>query len=273
MNRRFLLVAVLLAGLSFALAYAKLSSNDSGGSSSPAAGSQPVVVAKVPIKQRTLITPEMLEVKNVPLNAISTGAISTLEAASGKVTKFPIEINQQVVSAAIVDTSAPITAPALSYVVPTGKRAMSIQASQVSMAGGLILPGDYVDLIWGCCSDRPVVVSTLLRNVQVAAVAQVIVNSGPTGEDGAAPVQAETGAPQPDAVSLTLLLTPQETQLLFLAESTGKIRADLRGIGDETVADTGFNLLTDILPLDIVERLPEELRPEGYKDPAAAAAQ
>ena len=34
------------------------------------AGDQQVVVAQVPIKQRTTITADMLEVKSVPLNAV-----------------------------------------------------------------------------------------------------------------------------------------------------------------------------------------------------------
>jgi pilus assembly protein CpaB len=274
MNRRFLLVAVLLAGLSAALVYARISSTDDSGGRSAGSGEQAVVVAKTAIKQRTAITPEMLEVKPVATEDAITGAFTSIDQVVGKVTKFPIEANQQVAAIAVVDTAQPASVQALSYVVPTGKRAMSITASQVISAGGLILPGDYVDVIWGCCSDRPVVVNTILRNVQVAAVAQNIVNSGPVAEDdpSGVPVAAEASPPVPDAVTITLLLTPEEAQRVFLAESIGKIRVDLRGIGDETTPDSGFALLTDLLPLDIVNALPEELRPEGYRDAVPAPA-
>ena len=179
-NRRFLLVAILLAGLSAALVYAKISANDGSSTTTKAvAGDQQVVVAKVPIKERTTITAAMLEVKSVPLNTVAVGAFTDVPTAVGKVTKFPVEVNQQLVGSAVIDTARPIADAALSYVVPTGKRAMSISASQVANAGGLILPGDWVDIIWGCCSDRPVVTKTLLRNIQVAAVAQSIVPPGP----------------------------------------------------------------------------------------------
>lgn len=281
MNRRFLLVAVLLAGLSAALVYAKISS-DSGGTSSPniSAGDSQVVVAKVPIKQRTTITPAMLEVKSVRL-PLATGAYTTVQEVVGKVTKFPIEVNQQVVASSVVDTSRPIANAALSYVVPTGRRAMSISASQVANAGGLILPGDWVDIIWGCCSDRAVVTKTLLRNVQVAAVAQSIVSSGPVTNvianptPGAAvspggstnPVAADTATAAPDAATVTLLLTPEEVQILFLAESNGKLRLDLRGPGDQDTPDTGVTIVTQtqLLPVDALRDLPDALKPDGYK--------
>lgn len=281
-NRRFLLVAILLAGLSAALVYAKISAGDTSTSTKVAAGDQQVVVAKVPIKERTTITAAMLDVKSVPLNTIALGAFTDVPTAVGKVTKFPVEVNQQLVSAAVIDTSRPITNAALSYVVPTGKRAMSISASQVANAGGLILPGDWVDIVWGCCSDKAIVTKTLLRNIQVVAVAQTIVSSGPVtsanptaaaGAPAAAPgvstnpVAASNAIPVPEASTVTLLLTPQEVQILFLAESNGKLRLSERGVGDQDTPDTGYVIITQpqLLPVDALRDLPDALKPDGYK--------
>jgi pilus assembly protein CpaB len=278
-NRRFLLVAILLAGLSAALVYAKISASDGGSTSSQvSAGDQQVVVAKVPIKERTTITAAMVEVKSVPLNSVSVGAITDATGAIGKVTKFPLEANQQLVGSAIIDTSRPVAGAALSYVVPTGKRAMSVSASQVGNAGGLILPGDWIDVVWTCCSDRPVITKTLLRNIQVAAVAQTIVPSGPVNNSATPaagepangpstnPVAASAAIAVPDATTVTLLLTPQEAQIIFLAESNGKLRMDLRGVGDLDTPDTGYTNVTqpELLPLDAVSTLPDALKPEGY---------
>ena len=278
MNRRFLLVAILLAGLSAALVYAKISASDGTTSTKVVAGDQQVVVAKVPIKQRTTITPAMLEVKSVPLNSVAVGAFTNVQDALGKVTKFPVETNQQLVASAVVDTTRPAADAALSYVVPTGKRAMSISASQVANAGGLILPGDWVDIVWGCC-DKTVVTKTLLRNIQVAAIAQSVVSSGPvtnlnaTPGAGAVPgsstnpVAADPAKAAPDATTVTLLLTPEEVQILFLAESNGKLRLDLRGVGDQDTPDTGVTIVTQqqLLPVDALRELPDALKPDGYK--------
>ncbi len=271
-NRKFLVVAVLFGALTAALFYALTArSGGSTGGSSTVAGDVQVVVAKVPIKQRTTITADMLEVKSVPANVLTAGAFSSLADAAGKVTKYPIEANQQVASSAVIDTAKPVADAALSLVVPTGRRAMSIQASQVSNAGGLILPGDYVDLVWACCQDKVVVTRTLLRNVQVVAIAQTLISSGPVGSKSAstagsdAPVAADAAKALPDAVTMTLLLTPTESQQLFLAEQTGKLRAVLRNVGDQDVADTPPSSFLEIAPVDLLKSLPDALRPEGFK--------
>jgi len=275
-NRKFLIVAVLFGALTAVLFYALTSRGGSSHTSTATAGDQPVVVAKVAIKQRTTITADMLEVKSVPLNTVITGAYTDAGQAVGKVTKFPIDANQQVVGSAVIDTARPVSDSALSLVVPVGRRAMSMQASQVITAGGLILPGDFVDIIWTCCKNpnRAIATKTLLRNVQVAAVAQSIVDAGPvasgktsggTTSAGQEPVAGAQGKALPDAVTLTLLLTPEEAQQVFMAELTGDLRADLRSVGDQDTPDVGLTLITQLLPIDSLRTLPDALKPDGYK--------
>lgn len=274
MNRRFLLLAILLGVLSAVLVYVRISGNESDGTSAPAAaGDQQVVVAATAIKQRTTITPEMVELKTVPGSAVATGAMTDLESVIGKVTKFPIEANQQVLSSAIVSTDRPTEDASLAQFVPVGRRAVAIKASQIINAGGLVLPGDWVDIGWSCCDSAPVVSSTLLRNVQVAAIATTLIPSGPVtnptpGAGGTTnePVAAEAVPPDPGAATVTLLVTPEEAQLLHLAEQRGEFRLTLRGIGDQDTADTGYTTVYDILPREAVAALADVLRPEGYKD-------
>lgn len=276
-NRKFLIVALLFGAVTAALFYAVTARGGSSDSTNKAvAGDTPVVVAKVPIQQRTTITLDMLEVKSIPASTVIGGAYTNIGDAVGKVTKFPIEVNQQVVASSVVDLTKPASGAELALVVPTGKRAMSVKASQVFAAGGLILPGDYVDMIWICCSDgQPVISKTLLRNVQVAAVAQNIVDSGPVNPaptadaaaaTGDAPAPATAGAATPDAVTLTLLLTPQEAQLVFLAEASGSFRASLRGVGDQDTPDSGVTLFSpNIVSQEDLNGLPDALKPDFLK--------
>ena len=273
MNRRFFIVALLLAVLSAVLVYAKISSGGNADESSSAPGEQQVVVTRTAIKQNVELVTQDLLVKSVPLSAKTEGAFATLEDAVGKITKFPLAANEQVIASSVIDLSQPGGAN-LRFVVPEGRRGIAINASQVIGAGGLILPGDYVDVIWTCCEDVAVASRTILKNVQVAAVAQGIVSSGPVDEttgdsgstsDGDDPVAAESSKPDPEAITLTLLLTPAEAQMVFLAEESGVLRADLRGVNDEEQIDPGFTLITDLLPADVVARLLEGLKPEGYR--------
>jgi len=270
LNRKFLVVAVLLGVLSAVLVYAKISAKDGSSSGGSVAGSQPVVVAKAAIGPRTLVTADQVEIKNVPANSVIAGAYSTIADAVGKTAKYPIEANAQVTTTNVIDTSKPATADNLALLVPAGKRAMSIQTSQVASAGGLILPGDFVDIVWTCC-DTPVIAKTILRNIQVAAVAQTVVDSGPVvsatpaaGGDSN-PVAATASKPIPDAQTVTLLVTPIEAQQVFLAEENGKLRAELRGVNDQDATDPGLVKLYDILPPTDFAGLPDALKPDGYK--------
>lgn len=274
LNRKFLVVAVLLAVLSAVLVYAKISATSTTTQTTTAPGSQSVVVAKAAIQPRTLITADQLEVKSVPANAVLGGAYTAVTDAVGKTAKFPIQANGQITTSNVIDTSKPAADAGLSLLVPAGKRAMSIQTSQVANAGGLILPGDFVDIVWTCCSGSAVIAKTILSNVQVAAVAQTVVDSGPvagakdaTPAAGSAsgPVSAGAGKPLPDAQTVTLLLTPQQSELLFLAEQNGTLRAELRGVNDQDVTNPGVVKLFDVLPPSDLAGIPDSLKPNGYK--------
>ncbi len=276
-NRKFLIVALLFGALTAVLFYALTANRTSsnGKTSTTSSAQVQVVVARVPIRQRTSITADMVELKSVPVDARVAGAVAGVTDAVGKVTKFPIDANQQVSTTSIVDTSKPIGVAALAQVVPDGRRAISISATQVLTAGGLLLPGDYVDVVWECCSGglqwqangktqttsaviftRPVV-----QNVQVAAVAQSIVPSGPVGKatPGSGsdnPVAADTPPQTPDASTITLLVTPDQAGALMMAESIGKLRASLRNPGDtnliEAQAETQF-ITPNLIPADLMK--------------------
>lgn len=270
LNRKFLVVAVLLAVLSAVLVYAKISAKDSSSTGGSVAGSQQIVVAKTAIEPRTLVTADQLELKSIPANAVIAGAYTSIADAVGKTAKYPIQPNAQVTLTNVIDTSKPAAADSLALLVPAGKRAMSIQTSQVANAGGLILPGDFVDLVWTCCG-KAVIAKTILRNVQVAAVAQSVVDSGPvagttpTAGGTTNPVAATASKPVPEAQTVTLLLSPQEAQQVFLAESNGTLRAELRGVNDQDATDPGIVKLFDIAPPSDFAGLPDSLKPDGYK--------
>ena len=187
-NRKFLIVAVLFGALTAVLFYALTSRGGSSSPSGASGGDVQVVVARAAIPQRTIITADMLELKNVPLSAAAAGYFSQIATTVGKVTRFPVSPNQQLIADGVVDTTPGATA-GLSGVVPVGQRAVSIQASQIISAGGLILPGDFVDLVWSWPKGDALTAKTILRNVQVAAVAQAIVNSGPAATAGSTPTR------------------------------------------------------------------------------------
>jgi pilus assembly protein CpaB len=278
-NRRLLLLALVAGVVAAILVYATLSrSSESTGGASSAASMVPAVVARQDIPARTKITSGMVEVRQVPTDTHSELAYTDLSQVVGQVTRYPIATNEEMLSTKVVALeSAAATGDSLSYVIPEGRRAISIQVTQVVSSGGLVLPGDYVDIIgvfdvtFGA-GDQETKADKyfsriILQNIAVLAVAQTVVDTAPeaAAATGAAGGTATTGAasadeqmvrnteasPEPKASTVTLSVTPQEAQLLFLAEENGVLRLAVRPYGDATVQDIPFVAATDLIPSNL----------------------
>ena len=100
-NRKFLIVAVLFGALTAVLFYALTSRTGSSNAGGASGGDVQVVVAKAAIPQRTFITADMLELKNVPLSAATLGYFDKIAPLVGKVTRFPVSPNQQLIADAV----------------------------------------------------------------------------------------------------------------------------------------------------------------------------
>jgi pilus assembly protein CpaB len=104
----------------------------------------PVVVASGPIPARTVITPDMIRVQQLPIEAIHPLALRTPTDVLGKIVKTPLTADEQVLSTKLFlqrDESG------LAFMVPDGMRAVSVGFNEVIGSGGLLLPGDHVDVI------------------------------------------------------------------------------------------------------------------------------
>ncbi|MDI6858748.1 MAG: Flp pilus assembly protein CpaB [Dehalococcoidia bacterium] len=266
-NRRFLMLALVSAALSAVLVYVAL---NQGGTTDKASSetSAEIVVAAVEIPARTQITAEMVKLKSVPVSAKMTTVYEDLEDAVGRVTRYPIEIDEQVTSAKTVSLRGEQETDALAFVIPSGMRAISIKADQVLSAGGLVLPGDYVDILAVFNVEdqkgeerEAYLVRTILQNVEVLAVAQTIADVPPEEDtNGAANASANQGQraraseaePDPEATTLTLLVQPEQAEWLFLAEANGTLRAIVRGFGDSETPDVRPIIETELLPAGFV---------------------
>jgi len=243
-----------------------LASSSKGGSSpstAPAGDGVPVVIAKAEIPARTKITAPMVEVRLVPADAASALGFKDASQVVGQVTRFPIAVNEQVLTNKIVSLAGTAsTGRSLSYVVPQGKRAIAISASDVTNAGGLLLPGDYIDIVaiydvefpGRAGGDRQnaasFVAHTVLQNVQILAIAQNVVDLVPEATPSANGQQARNteGKSTPGAATITLALSPQDAEKIYLAESNGKLRFSLRAYGDGEQKPVDYVTKLDLVP-------------------------
>jgi len=111
--------------------------------------------------------------------------------------------------------AAPEPRPAAPITVQAKARAYTVETSAVT-GGAVLRPGDHVDVVAVLQDDKRLVAVTLLQNVVVVA--------------NAAPAPGE-------ARQLSLLVIPEEAELLALAKAAGHLTATLRNEQDPDVLE------------------------------------
>jgi len=231
--------------LSAVLVYAGISR--SGGESSKA-GEVPVVVAKAAIPAGTTITAAMLDVRQIQETDVADQAFSTTDAVVGKVARYPLAANEQLLLSKVVN--GVLGSSAMSDLLEAGKRGMGVKVEAVINGGGLALPGDHVDVLWAPTKvDNDLVGAGLIaENVEIVAVQKTLVDLPPTApgaqQNAATPaaplagsnrVRASEADPVTDAQTVVLLLTPEQAARVFCADASGgEIRFAVRAFGDNS---------------------------------------
>jgi len=136
-----------------------------------------------------------------------------------------IQTAKQIGSTRVVKSSPEIPKSSLALRTPPGKRAMTIRIDSLSAVGGLINPGDYVDILSkltippppGSKEKSEKVTAILFQNLQVLAVGTNLQATG-----GYAAQQASA------SLNITFALDPEEAGLMAFARDNGKFRLILR---------------------------------------------
>jgi len=167
---------------------------------------------------------------------------------------------------------APSTQPAaFSLRTPEGKRALTINISSLAAVGGLVNPGDFVDIIAhlnipkeaGPNSDgsRENLITVLFQNILVLAVGT---NYDPVGNIPPYDVQQNSGS-----LNVTFAVNPEEASLLTFAQANGTFQLTLR-----SPAETKDRLLQQVASWEelsefVLEKQGTELRtPKKKEEPS-----
>jgi pilus assembly protein CpaB len=254
-GRGLLVLALLFAAVAAVLAFVALSrGGDNNKNEASASDSTQVVVASRDVPARTELTSGMLKTADVPIDSALKGGYSDPSTIVGQTTRYPLAENEQVTALKIGVTNDE-SQQGLSAVLPAGTRAFSINVSEESGAGGMILPGDLVDVIAIFDSglvgvDKSV---TLLQNIEVLAVAQKAQEAIPPAANTTATPEATPSTlgerpsdskPNPSARTVTLAVTEEQAQLLALVQAKADMALSLRSFGDRATGTTPETDLT-----------------------------
>jgi pilus assembly protein CpaB len=254
-NKALMLLGLFLGLVSAVLVvvYLKSAGGDGGGDVSGAVVT-PVVVANQSIPVGTRITEEMVTLKAITSDGVLAEAYRDTGDVVGQVTRVPLVAGEQVIPTKVTATGAAIADmenPPLAYVIPEGKRAVSIQVDNTIGVSGLIRPGDYVDVILtvkieggataeGSGSAEDQIARTILQNVQVLSVDQDVTRTVVGQGEDTAPAVGEGAEANPEATTVTLAVSPAHGEVLTVAEACAEPRLALalRAFGDSSTVGT-----------------------------------
>ena len=200
----------------------------SGGNEEPQVQQIPVAEEKLKILVAAKDIPlgGKLEAKSFswvgwPENAIPVGAVtkktnpSADEEYMGRIARTPIYEGEPIRPERLINTDKGFMAA----ILPKGKRAISVSVEAETTAGGFILPGDKVDVIWTVKGDNAAVSETILENVRVLAIDTT--TAGEKDQKNLSPKK-----------TATLELTLSQSEIVAQAQQTGTIDLALRSAQD-----------------------------------------
>jgi len=140
----------------------------------------------------------------------------------------------------------------LSGNIPSGLRGMTIQAFSTALFGGLLRPGDRVDVI--VTIGDPQILSQgrtaiVLENITVLAVGQEVHSDGPAQPRTVAEAQ-DRSVRLGQASNVTLQVTMEQSALLAQSRNQGTIFLALRSPTDDQTAAVPY---PDVGPTDVID--------------------
>lgn len=196
-----------------------------------------VIVAKTDLPARKVLTPENVDVVQIPRKYMEQDAFEVKSAQDLKlienlVTQIRIPRGNQITQSALISLSSKA---GLSVKIPPGYRGMALGVESDMLR--LTKPSDRVDILVtfeAVMADghKERVTATILQNILVLGVGTDL-GQGRTGEEEKARAAAEAATAQfSDKGALSLALNPAEAQYLALSMKQGEVTVVLRGLGD-----------------------------------------
>jgi len=191
-----------------------------------------VVVAKQDIPAGAAIKAVMLAEATLNKSMVQPRAAVSIDRVIDKIAIAPIAKGEQVLLNKVTVSGE---AGSLAMKVPVGKRAVTVSVDNISSVGGMLRPGDHVDIVGMVPIPatnaegkqvNQLATMPLFQDVLVLAVGQEFM--------GVSSAKTEEKSTSPSPV-ITFALSPQEANLIVFVQEQGKIRLVLRSPGDTQV--------------------------------------
>ncbi|MCZ2074777.1 MAG: Flp pilus assembly protein CpaB [Bryobacteraceae bacterium] len=224
MDRRFL--TVLALSLVFALVvsgiFYQMTTRAATGKPTNQA-TRDIVVSKGSLGVGVSIKPDHVKIAKIPADQFPKGGFSRVDEVVDRAVMSNILPEEPLLEGRLAARGSGL---GLAPIIPVGMRAVSVRVNDVVGVAGFVLPGMRVDVL---VTGRPpssddTITSTVLQNILVLSAGQTI--------------QADTTGQAINAPNVTLLVSPEQAEILTLAGNEGRIQLVLRNGGDQEVEVT-----------------------------------
>lgn len=262
-NRLVILVGVLLAVLAFVAIVILLNQRpDPGTGTDTEPQTATVLVATQDIAIGDVVTPEMVETDEIPIEAVQLGALVDPSQLGGRPALYDLPAGAQVTERLF---GAEGTVDIEGQLLP-GEKAIALQFDPVTGLNFLVQQGDHVDVVLALdfatgtvagsphlrSNDTEIVrtVKTVLQNKRVLYVSATNIPPPPVvDEEGNEVPQPETVAP--NSVIVIIAGSDADAELLTFAQRSagevGTLTLTLRTADDEAAETTEGVTLSDVI--------------------------
>ena len=223
MDRRF--ITVLGVSLLFALVissvfYQMTARAGNAKKAEPPAEMRDIVLAAKPLSVGVTVKPTDVKLGKIPVNAFPKGAFSKPEEVIDRPVISNILMDEAVLEGRLAARGSGL---GLAPIIPVGMRAVTVRVNDVSGISGFVLPGMRVDIL--VTGNPPAGNGT----VTVTPLQNMLVLSAGTA------IQADAKGQAIQAATVTLLATPEQAEMLTLANGEGRIQLVLRNGSDQNI--------------------------------------
>lgn len=222
-----LLLSLVLALLGGVVAYAGLAR------AVPPREMVSVVVAARAVPAGHHLVAADLDTREVDARSAAADAIHDVEEVTGRYTTAPLSAGDAVTGTRVSDRAPGST---LAAQVPKGCVAVSVAVSDEISGGGLIAPGDRVDVLGVVSKEATETAELVLRDVTLLAVASDIIGSD-AAAGGASTQRSSRVNPTSLSATVTLAMNVAEAQRLVQVDEIGTLRLVLRSASDTTTSN------------------------------------
>jgi pilus assembly protein CpaB len=233
MDRRFL--TVLGVSLVFALVVSSIfyqfTARSGPSKKTEATEMRDMIITTRALGVGVMIRPADVKIAKIAAEAFPKGAYSKVEEVLDRPVISNILLEEPILEGRLATKGSGL---GLAPTIPVGMRAVSVRVNDVAGVAGFVLPGMKVDVL---VTGRPPgddgdITATALQNI-------LVLSAGTT-------LQPDARGQAIQAPTVTLLATPEEAEILTLANIDGHIQLVLRNSSDQDMGKTPGRYVSEL---------------------------